>query len=720
MHFPRRKSFKQWRFLVSMAKILVTSALPYVNNVPHLGNLIGAVLSADVFARFHRSIGSNIKYVCGTDENGTTTEKTAMEQGLTPKELCDKYYQVHKKIYEWFNISFDVFGRTSTEKHNEITQSIFANLDKNGYIREEDMELMYDPEKDMFLADRFVQGTCPHCQFEQANGDQCDNCGHMLNPTELVNPVSKLSGATPVKKVSRHLFLDLPKIKPLLEEWMQTKSKVWSQNARTMTEGWLKDGLKPRCITRDLKWGVPVPKKGFENKVFYVWFDACIGYISITAKGFEDWKEWWFDPEVELYQFMGKDNIPFHTIIFPSSLLADGRNWTTLHQISSTEYLNYESGKFSKSNKIGVFGDDAINSGIKADVFRYYLLNNRPESSDTVFTWKDFQEKNNNELVANLGNLVNRTLMFIERSFEGNIPVADLNEEDKVFLKNIKGEFETVKHFLLKAELKQGLKQIMHISKLGNQYFQANEPWKLIKDDPNRARAVLFVLVALVKDLGILIQPYLPDTSKTILSYVNGNSWKWDDLGKFSVKGKISRKDVLFEKIDNKKIEELHSKYGGKQEKKGFDLLNLKVAEIVNVEKHPDAEKLYIETIDLGNEQRKIVSGLAGYYTPEELVGKKVIVVTNLEPAKLRGVVSKGMLLAVAEGDKLGVLEADAPVGTQVIIEGSTPNTNQISIKQFAAVKLVAKEDGVYFEDKHVQAGSKNITVDRGCKGKIS
>ena len=414
-----------------MKKRLITSALPYVNNIPHLGNLT-QVLSADVFARFCRSRGYETLYICGTDEYGTASETRALQEGVTPQELCDRYHKIHEEIYKWFNIDFSYFGRTSTPLQTEIVQHIFKKVDENGYIIEKETEQLYCPDCNRFLADRFVLGTCPHCGYDGARGDQCDKCGTLLDPTELINPKCSVCGATPVLRKTKHLYLDLPKALPLLEKWMEKASVegFWAKNAIQITNSWIRDGLQQRCITRDLKWGIPVPKKGFEDKVFYVWFDAPIGYISITANATKDWEYWWRDPEnTELFQFIGKDNIPFHTVIFPSSLLATGEKWTMLFHMSSTEYLNYEGGKFSKSKGIGIFGNDVQETGIPADVWRFYMFYNRPESSDFTFTWKDFQEKLNKELIGNLSNLVNRTLTFVKRFYNSDLGEGPIDED---------------------------------------------------------------------------------------------------------------------------------------------------------------------------------------------------------------------------------------------------------------------------------------------------
>src|SRR5512136_216585 len=414
-----------------MERRLITAALPYVNNIPHLGNIIQD-LSGDAFARYCRLAGYETLYVCGTDEYGTATETKALEEGVTPRELCDRYHAVHADVYRWFDISFDKFGRTSVPVHTEITQHIFLKLHENGFIVERTMQQPYCEHCGRFLADRYVLGTCPHCRYPDARGDQCENCGKLLDPAELVEPRCSVCGARPVIRETRHLFIDLVKILPKLRNWIEGAAEkgFWARNAVQMTYAWMRDGLKERAITRDLKWGIPVPLDGYRDKVFYVWFDAPIGYISITAEHTEDWRRWWKAPkDVKLFQFVGKDNIPFHTVIFPTSLLGTGEDWTTLHHMSSTEYLNYEGGKFSKSRGVGVFGTDARETAIPVDVWRFYIFYNRPERSDFDFTWKDFQEKANAELIGNLANLVNRTLQFVQRFYEGRLPAGRPDEE---------------------------------------------------------------------------------------------------------------------------------------------------------------------------------------------------------------------------------------------------------------------------------------------------
>ncbi len=522
----------------SKNNILITSALPYVNNVPHLGNIIGCVLSADVFARFMRLMGYNTLYVCGTDEYGTATETKALQEKCTPQQLCDKYHALHKEIYDWFDIDFDTFGRTSTQFHTDITQEIFLDLQKNNCIKKEEIEQYRCNKCNITLSDRYIYGTCYHgdCKYEKARGDQCDQCGKLCNALELINPRCKLCNNPPEKFKSYHYFLNLPNVETELRQWIDKASVEgkWTQNSRAITTGFISEGLKERCITRDLKWGVPVPgdDPDMKNKVFYVWFDAPIGYLSITANlvGKENWKKWWHNPDhVKLFQFMGKDNVPFHTVIFPSTLIGTKINWTLLHHLSTTEYLNYEKTKFSKSNGVGVFGDHAESTGIPSEVWRYYLLSNRPETSDTDFKWDDFIAKNNNELLANLGNLVNRILVFTEKNFSGKVPKfheEKLDDIDKEFFNNTITKFKEYVKAMSWAEIREGVKLFMEISSLGNGYLQTTQPWTLLKkNDPKydlvKAETIFYILNAFLRFIGALAEPFMPSFSAKLYEIMN-------------------------------------------------------------------------------------------------------------------------------------------------------------------------------------------------------
>jgi methionyl-tRNA synthetase len=692
-------------------KILVTSALPYVNNVPHLGNLI-CIISGDVYTRFLKLRKEKVVSVLGTDEHGTTTEVKAIAEGLSPRQIVDKYYNIHKKIYDWFLCDYDCFGRTSSKKNHEITQDIFIKLFRNGYIIEQEVEQTYCESCQKFLADRFVEGTCPHCGYENAKGDQCENCGKLLNAPELKEPRCVICGSKPIIEKSNHLFINLPKLAPKLKRWLKKVEKNWSQNARTMTHAWLREGLKPRCITRDLKWGIPVPLKGFETKVFYSWFDAPIGYISITAECRKDWKKWWMKKDTKLVQFMGKDNIPFHSILFPSSLIGTGDDWVLVSELSVNEYLNYEKGQFSKSRSIGVFGDDAMKIGIPADAWRYYLIINRPEKTDSQFSWKDFQEKINKELVANLGNLVNRTMSFLNQFYDSKIPKLTKKEI------NIDKEVKKITELLERVELKKALKEIMTLSKKGNQYFQKNKPWEEVKKNKQKAHNTLANLVNLVKDLSILIYPYMPNTSKHIQEQLNIKDLDWNKLGKDTIKQghKIGKAQPLFKKLEDKEVEELKIKYSGKR-KDEFAKIDLRVARIEKAEDHPKADKLVVLEISLGKQKRTLVAGLKEHYPKNiELIGKHIIVLTNLKPALLRGVKSQGMLLAAQKGDKVKlILAPESQPGDLVYIEGlAREPEKEIAIQDFQKIQMTTKQKKVIYKKHFLRTDKEYVTVNIG------
>ncbi len=737
-----------------MKKRLITSALPYVNNIPHLGNLT-QVLSADVFARFCRSRGYETLYICGTDEYGTASETRALQEGVTPRELCDRYHKIHSEIYKWFNISFDYFGRTSTPKQTEIVQHIFNAVDKNGYITEKETEQLYCPNCKRFLADRYVTGTCPKCGFEGARGDQCDSCGSLLDPTELINPKCSVCGHTPEIRKTKNLYINLPKALPMLEKWIDKTSKegFWAKNAIQITSSWIRDGLQERCITRDLKWGIPVPKEGYEDKVFYVWFDAPIGYISITANYTDNWEYWWRDNEnTELFQFIGKDNIPFHTVIFPSSLLATGEKWTMLYHMSSTEYLNYEGGKFSKSRGIGVFGNDVEETGIPADVWRFYMFYNRPEKQDFTFTWKDLQEKVNKELIGNLSNLVNRTLTFVKRFYPEGLGEGELKEDLVAIIKEKESEITSL---LERAEERDALRAIFALSDIGNKAFQDGEPWKMRTQEPEEAKKLLRTLLYLIRDLSVMVTPYMPTTGEKILAMLSSSGLKWDSVGSFKGEIKIADIELLFSKLEDKTIDELRERYSGSQkereEKKNEkttevvkdnkmdeekSLLEnwahkviLKVSKIVECEKHPEGDKLYILKLDTGEEEeRTIVSSIVPYYTKEELLGHNIVLVSNLKPANFRGVKSYGMLLAASDkNDETHstcevIFADDFAVGTVLEYEGQ-PETEKITTylkpDHFFALPMKTIDGLVTVDGKPIGKDGKFLKVFKYTDGNV-
>ncbi len=664
-------------------KILITCALPYVNNIPHLGNII-QVLSADVFARYQRHTEKEVLYVCGTDEHGTTTETIALKEGLSPQEVCDKYHKIHKDIYEWFNISFDHFGRTSTQFQHDITKNIFMKAYDNGFVIEKDLEQTYCPKCNKFLADRFVEGTCPHCGSPNARGDQCEDCSKVLDAKELIDPICTTCGGKAEIRNSRHLFLDLPKLSDRLEKWISSKGN-WSANAKNFSLGWIHEGLEPRCITRDLDWGVYVPLKGWEHKVFYVWFDACIGYISITMEHCHntgtDWTDWWKDPATKLYQFMGKDNVPFHTIMFPATLMGADDGYILVHQLSSTEYLNYEGGAFSKSRNRGIFGTDVIATGIPVDVWRYCIYINRPEKSDVDFTWENFQQRTNDELVGNFGNFIYRAQTFAKKYYSATVPEAVDGPEDEALYAEVGQIVDEMSSELEAAHLKSGLKLAMRIARLGNQFFQENEPWK---NEARRAQTVKTAL-NLCATLAITVDPFMPIVSETIWSALNLQGsvhevrWNRAKDRMFSGGETIQKPQILFNKLDDEAIGGLKKKYSGKSvtEKKEEDTMieyedfakcKFKVALVESAERVKKSKKLLKLQIDLGDEKRQLVAGLAEYYEPEQMVGKKIIIVANLKPAKLMGVESQGMLLAAEKGDTVTLLTIDGDIEQGAVI----------------------------------------------------
>lgn len=703
--------------------VLVTSALPYVNNVPHLGNIIGSVLSADVFSRYNKARNRNTLYVSGTDEYGTATETRALQEGVTPLELCNKYHALHRQIYEWFDIDFDYFGRTTTQKQTEIAQHIFTKLHTNGFLEEQTVLQPYCPKHDAFLADRFIEGTCPRCQYHDARGDQCDQCGNLLNALELVNPRCRLDGAAPVPRETRHQYLRLDKLEARVGAWFSTsvEGSGWSKNGARITEALLREGLIPRPITRDLKWGTPVPLPGYENKVLYVWFDACIGYVSITANNTPHWEQWWRNPdEVKLYQFMGKDNVPFHSIVFPSGLVGTGETWTKCYYLDATDYLNYQDGKFSKSRGIGVFGNDAADTGASASVWRYYLLSSRPETGDARFDWTSFMFKNNSELLANLGNLVNRLIKFTVKHFDGHVPdycpdvpdphFSSLQDHVNTLLATYLDNMEAVR-------LRSVLETAMGISTRGNQYLTENTFGSaLVIDDFSRAASVVGRGLNLVYLLSALMSPFIPTVSAEIVAQLNAplrtipDQWTGRDL----LPGhKLGEPKHLFRRIDEKQIGEWRERFGGSPgSSKGVNdsakvgqvkakhqnktngkpsgnveaflpsRVDLRVGKILRANEHPDADSLYVSTVDCGDKPgtantswdietgttvRTVCSGLKGKMPLSRLQDRSVVVVANLKPVTMRGVKSGAMLLAaVPSEDNDSIIElVDPPAGAK-------------------------------------------------------
>ena len=708
------------------------------------------MLSADVFARYCRLRGYETLYICGTDEYGTAAETRARQEGIEPQALCDRYFAIHRDIYKWFEISFDHFGRSSHPVHTEITQNIFKKIHARGHTLSRETQQLYSEKMQIFLADRYVVGHCPHCGYEHARGDQCEHCGKLLDPTDLRNPKSILDGTPPVLRTTRHLYINLPRLLPQIETWLKESqaSERWALNATRMTEAWLRDGLKARAITRDLSWGIPVPLESYRGKVFYVWFDAPIGYISITAQHTPEWRTWWQDPEqVKLYQFVGKDNIPFHTVIFPATLLGTGEPWCLVHHISSTEYLNYEGGQFSKSRGVGVFGTDAVNSGIPPDMWRFYLLYNRPERSDYNFMWDDFYQRINVELIGNLANLFNRFTSFVHKFYQGKIPPpkeepARATEVKAHFKQQMQEAISDYQRYMERAEIRAALHRLCSISDFGNKLFQRYEPWK----SPSSALTLQIVslLTVIVRNLAVMLSPFMPHTAQQIGQQLAiDQELSWELLQQPPFQGAIGKPQPLFTPLEKQQIQELRQRYSPSDQSSPLKrsdsasaliqtfntTVQLISARIEQVSTHPSADKLYVERLDDGSgNARQIVSGLAPYYRREELVDMNVIIVNNLQTATLRGVASQGMLLAVAGEEGVPIpLTVEAPPGTPVVLadeRGNMPDipteVTPLSIKRFQSFPIEVVEHTVMVGERPLLCRGKALKVSAIARGKVS
>lgn len=564
-----------------MSKILVTSALPYINGLPHLGHMVGCLLPSDVYARFMRLMGHDVLYIAGTDEHGTASEVGALKEGMGVEDYCDKYYALHTQIYNDFNLSFDCFGRTSSSQNQEIVNHIFEQLDKNGYIEERTIKQIYSIDDQMFLADRYITGTCPHCGYEKARGDQCENCTKVLEPTELKNARSTISGSSNLEvRETKHLFLKLPLLEERLASWIKTKEPFWPDIAYSIAQKWLKEGLQERCITRDLKWGFPVNKPGFEGKVFYVWFDAPIGYIGITKEWADQdpqnrsWQDWWLDAkDVRYVEFMGKDNVPFHTISFPATLLGTGENWTKVDYLKGLSYLTFEGGKFSKSEHRGVFADQALEE-FPVDYWRYWLMSNAPESSDTSFTFDLFASVVNKDLNGVLGNFVSRVLKMTASKLGEEIPAGgQLTAVENELIVVLQNRVKDYLKYMEEMEFRKAFNELRAIWVEGNNYISTTEPWTVIKEDRDRAACILRVCCNLIRIFALLSAPLMPQTSKKMMA-IFGLNLEDSSLKGFNVAQEIEFLKPghkftvgapLFERITPERLDELKNKYGSNQ-----------------------------------------------------------------------------------------------------------------------------------------------------------
>lgn len=664
-------------------RTLITSALPYANGPVHIGHLAGVYVPADIYARYLRLKGEEVMFVGGSDEHGVPITIKARKEGVTPQDIVDRYHNIIKDSFEELGISFDVYGRTTSETHRKTASDFFRTLyDKGEFIEKTSMQL-YDEEAGEFLADRYVTGTCPHCGNERAYGDQCEACGTSLSPTDLINPKSALSGSTPVMRETSHWYLPLDKWEPTLRKWILEDHKEWRPNVYGQCKSWLDMGLQPRAVSRDLKWGIPVPVEGAEGKVLYVWFDAPIGYISntIDAAG-DDWEKWWKDPETRMLHFIGKDNIVFHCIVFPAMLMAHG-GYNLPDNVPANEFLNLEDDKISTSRNWAVWLHEYLRElPGKQDTLRYVLTANAPETKDNNFTWKDFQNRNNNELVAILGNFVNRATVLVHKYYGGTVPVAgELTEADKATLEDIRTSVRALSDNLDHFKFREGLKDAMNIARIGNKYLADAEPWKLIKTDPDRTATILNIALQICANLAVVFEPFTPFMSEKLAAQLGLKDLKWDMAGRFDLVPdgvEIGRPELLFEKIDDSVVEAQIKKLQDAKEKNlleqwtpdavketvdfpTFEKLDIRVGKVVECEKVPKADKLLRFRIDDGMGGRTIVSGIAKFYDPADLVGKEVCFIANFAPRKLKGVESQGMILSAQDAD--GRLVVIGPTG---------------------------------------------------------
>ena len=654
-------------------RTLVTSALPYANGPVHIGHLAGVYIPADIYVRYLRLKGEDVIHIGGSDEHGVPITIRAKKEGVTPQDIVDKYHGIIKKSFEDFGIAFDIYSRTSSDIHKKTASDFFLTLHNKGAFEEKTSEQYYDAEAQMFLADRYIMGECPHCGNPNAYGDQCESCGTSLSPTDLKNPRSTISGSTPVMRETKHWYLPLDKHESWLRQWILEDHKEWKSNVYGQCKSWLDMGLQPRAVSRDLDWGVPIPLPDAKGKVLYVWFDAPIGYISNTIELLPDsWEKWWKSEDTKLVHFIGKDNIVFHCIVFPAMLKAEG-SFILPENVPANEFLNLEGDKISTSRNWAVWLHEYLEDFPgQQDILRYVLTANAPETKDNDFMWKDFQARNNNELVAILGNFINRALVLTQKYFDNKVPqLNELTDYDKETLKEFADVKAVVESYLDTYRFRDALKEAMNLARIGNKYLADTEPWKVVKTDMARAETILNISLQITANLAIAFEPFLPFSVKKIRRFINVDNLTWDQLGRIDllpVGHPLNQSELLFSKIEDETIEKqiqklLDTKKANEQvvEVKvapqkpnvafdDFSKLDLRVGKVLECVKVPKADKLLQFLIDDGMGKRTIISGIAAWYKPEDLVGKQVCFIANLEPRKLKGIESQGMILSVEDG----------------------------------------------------------------------
>jgi methionyl-tRNA synthetase len=657
-----KKNFKRY---------LVTSALPYANGPIHLGHLAGVYVPSDIYTRYQRLRGRDIIHVCGSDEHGVPITLKARNEGVQPQDIVDRYHAINKKAFEDFGITFDIYSRTSNKVHYDTASQFFRKLYDEGKFIEKTSEQYYDETAGSFLADRYITGTCPHCSNPGAYGDQCEQCGTSLSPMDLRDPVSRLSGSKPVVRETKHWYLPLDQYEPWLKQWILEEHKEWKPNVYGQCKSWIDQGLNPRAVSRDLDWGVPVPVEGADGKVLYVWFDAPIGYISATKELTEDWEKYWKDEETRMIHFIGKDNIVFHCIIFPAMLKAEG-TFILPDNVPANEFLNLENDKISTSRNWAVWLHEYLEDFPgKQDVLRYVLCANAPEAKDNDFTWKDFQNRNNNELVAILGNFVNRALVLTHKYYEGRVPApAELNSFDREVLAGISEIAGSVEQSLETFRFREAVKLAMDLARLGNKYLADTEPWKEIKTNPERVQTILNIALQITANLAILMEPFLPFSMEKLRTIINLFDAGWEALGSpdlLKPGHQLQQPELLFEKIEDeaitKQLDKLAgSKSNGQETREvtpqkaeitfdDFSKMDIRTATILEAEKVPKTKKLIKMLVDTGIDKRTIVSGIAEYYNPEQLPGRQVCVLVNLAPRQIKGIDSQGMILLSENSD---------------------------------------------------------------------